>query len=73
MATKQEIMDAATKLGKLIADNPVGQKLEDAIKKLSKLLPGGVDRPGMCLNNVKWPKCDHGKKWKRKTKMSGKW
>ena len=34
MATKQEIMDAATKLGKLIADNPVGQKLEDAIKKL---------------------------------------
>lgn len=34
MATKQEILDAATKLGKLIADNSVGQKLEDAIKKL---------------------------------------
>lgn len=35
---------------------------EDAIKKLSQLLPGGVDRPGMCLNNVKWPRCDLGKK-----------
>lgn len=34
MATKQDIIDAATKLGKLIADYSVGQKLESAIKKL---------------------------------------
>lgn len=34
MATKQEIIDAATKLGKLIADHTVGQKLEAAITKL---------------------------------------
>jgi cell fate (sporulation/competence/biofilm development) regulator YlbF (YheA/YmcA/DUF963 family) len=34
MATKQEIIDAATKLGKLIAENTVGQKLDSAIKKL---------------------------------------
>jgi cell fate (sporulation/competence/biofilm development) regulator YlbF (YheA/YmcA/DUF963 family) len=34
MATKQEIMDAATKLGKLIAENSVGKKLEAAINKL---------------------------------------
>ncbi len=36
MATKQEIIDAATTLGKLIADHSVGQKLENAIGKLEK-------------------------------------
>ena len=35
---------------------------ESAVKKLSALLRGGVDRPGLCLNTVKWPKCDKGKK-----------
>ncbi|MFG0248646.1 MAG: YlbF family regulator [Phycisphaeraceae bacterium JB051] len=34
MATKQEIIDAAKKLGKLIAENSVGEKLEAAIKRL---------------------------------------
>lgn len=34
MATKQEIIDAASKLGKLIADHSVGKKLEAAINKL---------------------------------------
>ena len=28
---------------------------EAAIQKLSKLLRGGVDRPGQCLNSVAWP------------------
>jgi len=36
MATKEEIIDAATNLGKLIADNSVGKKLESAIGKLEK-------------------------------------
>ncbi|MBL4702084.1 MAG: YlbF family regulator [Phycisphaeraceae bacterium] len=36
MATKEAIIDAATNLGKLIADNSVGKKLESAIGKLEK-------------------------------------
>ena len=28
---------------------------ESAVKRLSALLPGGVDRPGMCLNTLRWP------------------
>ena len=35
---------------------------ESAVKRLSALLPGGVDRPGMCLNTLRWPKCADGKK-----------
>ncbi len=34
MATKTEILDAAKALGELIAKNPVGAKLEDAISQL---------------------------------------
>ena len=30
---------------------------EDTIKALDKALRGGVDRPGLCLNSVKWPAC----------------
>jgi len=34
------------------------------VKRLHKLLPGGVDRPGLCLNSLPWPQCaahHHGK------------
>ena len=34
---------------------------EDLIRSLDKELRGGVDRPGMCLNNRKWPACGKSK------------
>lgn len=30
---------------------------EELVKRLSALLPGGVDRPGRCLNTHPWPAC----------------
>ena len=30
---------------------------EETVKRLAKLLRGGVDRPGLCLNTHPWPKC----------------
>ena len=34
---------------------------EDHIRGLDKVLRGGVDRPGLCLNSKKWPKCGSAK------------
>ena len=30
---------------------------EDLVRSIDKHLRGGVDRPGLCLNSVKWPQC----------------
>ena len=34
---------------------------EATVRRLDKLLRGGVDRPGMCLNSRPWPKCGKAK------------
>ena len=34
---------------------------EEAVRRLDKLLRGGVDRPGVCLNTLRWPKCGKAK------------
>lgn len=35
---------------------------EDVVKALDAALPGGVDRPGGCLNSRPWPRCERASK-----------